>query len=66
LVIIDEPGRRVMQAIMLHHDGIQLDLALKTVAQCGMVSLELLQVPFNPRFELLGVNAAMLELRRGL
>jgi hypothetical protein len=55
-----------MQAIMLHHDGIQLDLALKTVAQCGMVSLELLQVPFNPRFELLGVNAAMLELRRGL
>ena len=55
-----------MMAIMLHGDGVQLDLALKTAAQSGMVSLELLQVPFNARFELLGINEAMLELRRGL
>lgn len=66
LAIVDQADRRVMTAIMLHGDGIQLDLALKTVAQCGMVSLELLQVPFNARFELLGVNAAMFEMRRGL
>jgi len=31
-----------------------------------MVSLELSQVVFNARFEILGVNAAILELRKGL
>ena len=55
-----------MLAIMMHGDGIELDLALKRVAQCGSVSLEMLQVVFDARFELLGVNAAMLELRKGL
>jgi len=30
------------------------------------VSLELLQVLYNARFELLGINAAMLDLRKGL
>jgi hypothetical protein len=64
--MIEEPDRRVMLAIMLHGDGVELDTALKTVAQCGMVSLELLQVLYNAKFELLGINAAMLELRRGL
>ncbi len=64
--MIKEPDRRVMLAIMLHGDGVALDTALKTVAQCGMVSLELLQVLYNARFELLGINAAMLDLRKGL
>ncbi|WP_315805618.1 MULTISPECIES: hypothetical protein [unclassified Bradyrhizobium] len=64
--IIDEPDRRLMLAIMLHGDGIELDTALRTTAQCGMVSLELLQVLYNAKFELLGINAAMLELRKGL
>jgi hypothetical protein len=31
-----------------------------------MVSLEMLQVIFNARFELLGVNEAMIELRAAL
>ncbi|HXN88411.1 MAG TPA: hypothetical protein VN890_03495 [Methylocella sp.] len=35
-------------------------------AQCAMVSLEMLQAIFNARFELLGVNEAMIELRAGL
>jgi hypothetical protein len=61
-----EPGKRTMTAIGLHGDGLALDHALKTVAQCGMTSLEMLQIPFHARFELLGVNAATLELRKGL
>jgi hypothetical protein len=64
--MIEEPDRRVMLAIMLHGDGAELDMALKTAAQCGMVSLELLQVLYNAKFELLGINAAMLHLRKGL
>lgn len=51
---------------MLHGDDAAFNMALRSVAQCAMVSLEMLQVIFNARFELLGVNAAMLELRRGL
>jgi hypothetical protein len=31
-----------------------------------MVSLEMLQVIYNSKFELLGINAAMFELRKGL
>ena len=58
--------RREMLAVMLHSDDAAFNAGLKSVAQCALVSLEMLQVVFNPRFELLGINAAMLELRRGL
>lgn len=61
-----EPGKRTMMAIMLHGNGVELDHALVITARCAMVSLEMLQVVFNARFELLGVNAAMLKLRKGL
>ena len=64
--IIEEPDRRVVQAIMLHGDGVELDMALKTTAQCGLVSLELLQVLYNTEFEMLGIDAEMLNLQRGL
>jgi hypothetical protein len=64
--MIEEPDRRVMLAIMLHGDGVELDMALKTVAQCAMVSLELLQILYNAKFEILGINAAMVGLRKGL
>lgn len=50
----------------LHGDGVQLDYGLRIVLRCGLVSLELFQVPLNARFEILGINAAMLELRRVL
>ena len=43
-----------------------LDMALKSVAQCAMVSLEMLQVLYNAKFEILRINEAMLELRKGL
>ncbi len=58
--------RHLMLAIMLHGDGTALDAALKSVAQCAAVSLEMLQVPLNARFELLGINADLLEFRRSL
>ena len=41
-------------------------MALKTVAQCGMISLEMLDVIYGAKFELLGNRAAMLKLRKKL
>jgi hypothetical protein len=64
--MVKEPDRRVMLAVLQHGDGPELDMALKTAAQCGIISLEMLQVIFNAKFEILGINAAMLELRKGL
>jgi hypothetical protein len=64
--MVEETDRRVMLAVLLHGDGPELDVALKTAAQCGMVSLEMMQVTYTAKFEVLGINAAMLELRKGL
>jgi ATP:corrinoid adenosyltransferase len=61
-----QKDRREMLAVMIHGDDAALNSGLKSAAQCAMVSLEMLQVIFDARFEILGVNAAMLELRRGL
>jgi hypothetical protein len=63
---VEGEGRREMLAIMQHGDGPQLDAALVGTARCGMCALEILQVVFNGRFEILGVNATMREVRRGL
>jgi len=57
---------RVYQQSYLHGDGLLLDNALKTAAQTGVRALEVLQEAFGPRFELLGVRAELLKLRRGL
>jgi hypothetical protein len=64
--MVEETDRRVMLAVLQHGDGPELDMALKSVAQCGMVSLEMLQAIYNAKFELLGINAAMLQLRKSL
>jgi len=64
--MVSEPGKVKLLTILLHEDGPALDLALRTVAQCGMASLEMLQTVFNDRFEILGINAAMRDLREGL
>ena len=64
--MVREPGKVTVKAIMQHGDGTALNHALITVARCGVVSLEMLQVPFRGRFELLGINAAILGLRKGL
>lgn len=62
--IIQEPDRRVMLAIMQHGDGVQLLHALKTAAGCGTISLEMLEIIYEAKFKLLGIKAAMLELRK--
>jgi hypothetical protein len=62
----DVADRRLMKQLFLHGDGVALDHALKTTAQCGVVCLEILQGVFNALFELLGVNAELLEIRKGL
>jgi hypothetical protein len=61
-----QADRREMLALMLHGDDAAFNAGLKSVTQCAMVSLEMLQVIFNARFELLGVNEAMIKLRAGL
>jgi hypothetical protein len=62
--ITEEPGRREMLGILMHADGIQLDLVLKTAAQCGLIALELFETIYGPKFELLGIRAEMLRIRR--
>ena len=64
--MVKEPDRRVMLSIFLHGDGPAFDMALRNTAQCCVCSLEILRGVFNALFELLGVNAAILELRKGL
>ena len=64
--MVGDADLRIMLAIFQHADGPQLDVALKRTAQCGVCSLEIFQGIFSPLFELLGVNAAILELRKGL
>jgi hypothetical protein len=51
--MVEEPDRITMLAILQHGDGIALDAALKAVARCGMVSLEMLEIVFAAKFELL-------------
>jgi hypothetical protein len=62
--MIEEPDRREMLAILLHKDGVQLDAGLKTTAQCGMIALELFETIYGAKFELLGIKAAMLDIRQ--
>jgi hypothetical protein len=64
--MVNEPDRLIMRVNHLVDDGPTFDLALKSTAQCGVCSLEILQGVFHSLFELLGVNSAILGLREGL
>lgn len=64
--MIDSGDRKLYKSIYLHGDSLALDHALKTTAQTGVCSLEILQAVYPERFELLGVRADLLELRKGL
>jgi hypothetical protein len=52
--------------VYLHTDGNELNFALKSAAQTGVCVLEICQLAFPERFELLGVRHEILELRKGL
>ncbi len=66
LKMTDLGDRKSYDSIYLHGDGLSLEHALKTTAQTGVCALEILQEVFPERFELLGVRAALLGLRKGL
>ena len=66
LAIIEQGDRKEFLQIYLHSDDLALDHALKTTAQTGLCALEIFQEVFAARFELLGVRAELLELRKGL
>jgi hypothetical protein len=66
LRIVQHVGRKEFQQIYLHGEGLMLDHGLRTTAQAGVCALEILQDVFKDRFELLGVRATLLNLRRGL
>lgn len=66
LEIIDSGDRKEFKHAYLHDDGLPLRHVLKSTAQAGVCALEILQEAFAARFELLGVRAELLELRRGI
>ncbi len=61
----NEGGKQFLQ-IYMHGEGVALDHALITTARVGLCVLETLQNLYTARFELLGVRAEILDLRRGL
>jgi hypothetical protein len=48
--IKQRPGRKELQQVYLHGDGLQLVHALKTTAQAGVCALSILGEVFGPRF----------------
>ncbi|MSP67134.1 MAG: hypothetical protein EXQ96_03350 [Alphaproteobacteria bacterium] len=66
LAITKQENRTEFQQIHLHSDSLSLDHGLRTTAQTGVCSLEIFQGVFAERFELLGIRAEFLKLRKGL
>jgi hypothetical protein len=66
LKITDLGDRKSFDSLYLHGNGLEMDHALRTTAQTGVCALVILQEAFPERFELLGVRAALMELRKGL
>jgi hypothetical protein len=64
--IVEANGVQQMRSIYLHASDVPQAAALKTTATCGVISLELTQCVYSARFELLGINAAFQQLKRGL
>ncbi len=52
-----------LEQVYLHGTGLQLDLGLKNVVRIGMWILHLFRIVYPAKFELLGVSAALDDLR---
>lgn len=52
--------------VLMHCDGLELDHALLSIARGGILALQILDIGFGARFELLGIRTRMFDLRRGL
>jgi hypothetical protein len=57
---------KILEQLYLHGDGLRLEHVLRTTAQTGVCALEILQEAVPARFEILGVRAELLQLRKGL
>jgi hypothetical protein len=64
--VVEEKSRKVFQQVYMHADGVVMDHGLVATARVGLCALETMQNIFGPRYEILGVRAAILDLRRGL
>lgn len=62
----DSPDQVSMTTLYLHGDGIQMDGALKTIAQIGVCALRMMQFTMPEKFMLLGVRDAIQEVGQGL
>lgn len=60
------PDRVVLQQIYLHGDSLSLDHVIKTTAQIGLGSLSIFRHIFRQRFDLLGIQDVLDQLRREL
>lgn len=61
--IREEGDNKVIDTIYLHGGGMALDLGLKNVVRVGMVVLHLFRLVYAPKFELLGVSAALDKMK---
>lgn len=64
--IVEMGDRTRYDQLILQGDGLPLVHVMKTLAQTGICTLEILQEAFPARFELLGVRENILILRKGL
>ena len=64
MAVTESGDQQRMVQKYLHGDSLELLHALKTTTQIGIVSLEIFNEVFGPRFELLGVKARLLQARR--
>lgn len=66
LKISDRADNRHLDLIQLQGDGLALDHGLRSVAQAGVCALHIVRHVFPERFELLGINEEIMELRKTL
>jgi hypothetical protein len=66
MLLEQQPGCVELHQVYLHDDSLSLDHALKTTAQIGVGSLCILRHIFRQRFEILGLQDVIDQLRREL
>lgn len=62
----EQSDRHIFNAVYLNRDGLQMDHGLVMTMRCGMVALEVFESVFGALYELVGVKARLLGLRKGI
>ena len=63
---VGETDSEAYHHMYLHGDGVSLEQALKTTAECGLGSLLVFRFIFAERFALLGISEKMDRLRQSM